>query len=338
MIRFLENHSLKSYNTFGVDALAGYFFELTDPMDLMVFLQSNKTWKDEKIFILGGGSNVLFTGDFNGLVIHPNVPGINIVKEDPWNVWLEAGAGVEWDEFVGYCVSCGFGGLENLSLIPGKVGAAPVQNIGAYGREVCDLIESVSGFTLISAEQATLTAEQCNFAYRDSIFKKELKDKFIITSVLFKLDKYPEFVLDYSGLESEVRKLGEVSLINIRQAVINIRSAKLPDTKKIGNAGSFFKNPVVEVAIADGLKSRYPDMPLYAVDKDKSKLAAGWLIEQCGWKGFRDGDAGVHDRQALVLVNHGNASGNEIYNLSEKIRKSVFDKFGIDLAHEVNLI
>lgn len=338
MIRFLENYSLKNYNTFGIDVSVRHFFEFTELSELEVFIHSNITWKDENIFILGGGSNLVFTKDFKGLIIYPNVQGIKVIKEDRRNVWIEVGAGVEWDEFVQYCVSFEFSGIENLSFIPGKVGAAPVQNIGAYGCEVGNYIEIVNGFDLEKMEKFKLPGSLCEFAYRDSIFKNEFKGNVIVTSVVFKLEKYHEFDLSYGGLELKVKKLGDINLRNVRQAVINIRSAKLPDVKVIGNAGSFFKNPIIDIRKAKKLKSVYPDIPLYPVDKGKRKLAAGWLIDQCGWKGFRDGDAGVHKKQALVLVNHGNASGEEIFILSEKIKKSVFEKFRVELEPEVNVI
>jgi len=338
MVRFLENHSLKTYNTFGIDASAKYFFEFTDIADLHVFLDSNKLWRDEKLFILGGGSNILFTRDFNGLIIHPNVPGIEVLKEDRQNVWVRAGAGEEWDEFVHYCILHGYGGLENLSLIPGAVGAAPVQNIGAYGREVENFIESVTGFDLQTMEVYEIPGSECRFGYRDSIFKNQLKGRFVVASVIFKLDKFPEFELSYGDVEKEVKKLGEVCLRNVRQAVANIRTSRLPDVKNAGNAGSFFKNPVVTAEMAGQLKEKYPSMPVYPAGEGKAKLAAGWLIDQCGWRGYRKGDAGVHEKQALVIVNYGNATGNQIFWLSERIRKSVVEEFGVELQREVNVV
>ncbi|NQU87145.1 MAG: UDP-N-acetylmuramate dehydrogenase [Mariniphaga sp.] len=338
MIRFLENFSLKQNNTFNINVLAKYYFEFTEPSELDLFFQSNKIWKDEKIFILGGGSNLLFTRNFNGLIIHPNVPGINVINEDRQNIWIEVGAGEEWDEFVQHCVFSEFAGIENLSLIPGKVGAVPIQNIGAYGCEIGNFIETVNGYNLEKNEVFELPGSLCKFGYRDSIFKNEFKGKVIVNSVVFKLEKFPEFDLSYGTLEKEVKKLGDINLRNVRQAVINIRSVKLPDVKEISNAGSFFKNPVVEVLTGKKLRKEFPDIPLYSVDKKYTKLAAGWLIEQCGWKGYREGDAGVHEKQALVLVNYGNATGSEIFQLSEKIKKSVFEKFGVVLEPEVNVI
>nr|WP_319265892.1 UDP-N-acetylmuramate dehydrogenase [uncultured Draconibacterium sp.] len=338
MIRFSENHSLKAHNTFGIDAKAKYYFEFTELEDLQVFLNSNKTWQEEKLIVLGEGSNILFLNDFDGLVIHPNVPGMNPVWEDRNHEWFEVGAGEVWDEFVEFVVNQGLGGAENLSLIPGKVGATPVQNIGAYGQEVCRLVEKVKGFDLEKGCPVEYPATECGFAYRNSVFKSYLKNRFIITSVIFRLDKFPEFNLGYGQLEEKVKEKGEANLRNIREAVIEIRSSKLPDVKELGNAGSFFKNPVVDVVLAEQIKSKYPEIPFYPGGEDKIKLAAGWLIEQAGWKGKRIGDAGVHEQQALVLVNYGNATGKEIYSLSEEICNSVEEKFGVTLEREVNCI
>lgn len=339
MIRFFENHSLKAYNTFSVDAKAKFFFEFTDPADLAVFLNDNKSWKEEKLIVLGQGSNILFIDDFDGLVIHPKVPGIKTVNEDRNNYWLEAGAGEIWDEFVEFCVTYNLGGIENLSLIPGTVGAAPVQNIGAYGQEVCNVVEKVKGYNLEEQRLAEYSADECRFAYRDSIFKSYLKNKFIITSVVFRLEKFPEFNLEYGQLGERVKEKGDPTLQRIRETVIEIRNSKLPAVTDIGNAGSFFKNPVVDVQLAEALKEQNETLPVYpTATQGKLKLAAGWLIEKAGWKGKREGDAGVHDKQALVLVNHGNASGKQIFDFSEKIRRSVLEKFGVDLEREVNCI
>jgi UDP-N-acetylmuramate dehydrogenase len=338
MIRSYTDFPLKKRHTFGTEASAKYYFEFTEAEDLAGFLASNKEWPNWQILILGEGSNLLFVDDFPGLIIHPNIPGINIVHEDRNNVWLEAGAGVVWDQLVEFSVFHHWGGIENLSLIPGKVGAAAVQNIGAYGMEIQNHIESVTGFDLLTQTEYTYKADGCQYVYRDSIFKNELKNRFVITSVIFKLDKFPEFILNYGDLKTEVEKLGEINLRNIRQAVIRIRELKLPDPAVIGNAGSFFKNPIVEASLAEQLINSHPTMPHYPATDRKTKLAAGWLIEQCGWKGFRRGDAGVHEKQALVLVNYGNATGREIYELSEEIKQSVQEKFGVELEREVNVI
>lgn len=338
MIRVYSDFSLKKYNTFNIDAKAKYYFEYTEPEDLAEFLMRNNEWPNWKRLIIGEGSNLLFVNDFDGLVINPNIPGIQVVQEDRNHVWIEAGAGVIWDDLVDFAVFHNWGGIENLSLIPGKVGATAVQNIGAYGMEIQNRIESVSGFDLETLTDYTIEAVDCQFAYRDSIFKNRLKNRFIVTSVVFKLDKFPKFVLNYGDLKAETEKLGNITLRNIRKAVIGIRKSKLPDPKVSGNAGSFFKNPIVETSLAEQLLAENPEMPHYPTTEGKTKLAAGWLIEQCGWKGFRNGNTGVHEKQALVLVNYGNATGKEIFDLSEEIRQSVLEKFGIELEREVNVI
>lgn len=338
MIRSYSNFQLKQHHTFGTEAKARFYFEFTETDDLEGFITTSTDWKNMPILILGEGSNMLFVNDFPGLILNPNIPGIKIAHEDRNNIWLEAGAGVVWDDLVEYAVFNRWGGMENLSLIPGKVGAAAVQNIGAYGMEIQHRIESVTGYDLESQTEYTLDAADCQYAYRDSIFKNQLKDRFIITSVCFKLDKFPEFILNYGDLKAETEKLGIVNLRNIRKAVIGIRESKLPDPKVAGNAGSFFKNPIIETVLAGQLLAAFPSMPHYPAPEGKTKLAAGWLIEQCNWKGCRRGDAGVHEKQALVLVNYGNATGKEIFSLSEEIRQSVQDKFGVELEREVNVI
>jgi len=338
MVRFQKKFRLKNYNTFGIDACAKFYFEFTEINDLTEFLNTNTFLKDEQILILGGGSNMLFLNDFDGLVLHANIPGIKLIGEDRNHVLLEAGAGVNWDELVDYAVFYGWGGIENLSLIPGKTGAVPVQNIGAYGVEAQSVVETVNGFDLKTMDEYSVSAADCSFAYRDSIFKQKLKNRFVVTSVVFRLNKFPEYRLDYGDLKNETEKLGAVNVKNIRKAVIAIRESKLPDPKITGNAGSFFKNPVVDNQVAEELKTRYSKLPVFSTPDGRSKLAAGWMIEQCGWKGFRDGDAGVHEKQALVLVNYGNATGRQIFSLSEKIRQSVFEKFGVELEREVNII
>lgn len=338
MIRFFENHSLKLHNSFSVEAKARYFFEFTELEDLAIFINSNKSLKEEKTMVIGEGSNILFLDDFKGLIIHPNIPGMQIVKEDRQNVWMEIGAGEIWDEFVEYTVNYQLGGIENLSLIPGSVGAAPVQNIGAYGQEVCNVIDKVKGYDLEKNEAFEYSADECKFAYRNSIFKNELKNNSIITTVIFKLEKFPEFVLNYGQLEETVKEKGEINLRNIRKAIIEIRQSKLPDVKELGNAGSFFKNPVVTTGFAEKLKAEDKNLPVYEASEGFSKLAAGYLIEQAGWKGVREGDVGVHEKQALVLVNYGNATGKEIFEFSEKIKISVYKKYGVELEREVNCV
>jgi len=338
MIRSFTNYPLRQHHTFGTEAKALHYFEFTEAEDLKGFLETTLEWRNLPILILGEGSNLLFISDFQGIILNPNIPGISVSHEDQNNVWLEVGAGVVWDDLVEYAVFNRWGGIENLSLIPGKVGAAAVQNIGAYGMEIQNRIESVTGLDLETLTEYTIDAQECRYGYRDSIFKNQLKERFVITSVVFKLNKFPEFVLNYGDLKAETEKLGEITLRNIRKAVIGIRESKLPDPKVYGNAGSFFKNPVVESSLAEQLLAENPKMPHYPAHAGKTKLAAGWLIEQCGWKGFRRGDAGVHEKQALVLVNYGNATGKEIYDLSEEIRQSIQEKFGVELEKEVNVI
>jgi UDP-N-acetylmuramate dehydrogenase len=338
MIRSYTDFQLQNHHSFGTKATAKYYFEFTETEDLEGYLSTTNQWRNLPILILGEGSNLLFVNDFPGLIINPNLPGIKIVYEDRNNIWLEVGAGVKWDDLVEYAVFNRWGGIENLSLIPGKVGAAAVQNIGAYGMEIQHRIESVTGFDLDSQTEYTLDVADCQYAYRNSIFKNQLKNRFIITSVSIRLEKFPEFILNYGDLKAETEKLGAITLRNIRNAVIGIRDSKLPDPKVFGNAGSFFKNPVIETSVANQLLRFYPNLPTYPENEGNTKLAAGWLIDQCGWKGFRRGDSGVHEKQALVLVNYGNATGKEIFDLSEEIRQSVQEKFGVELEREVNVI
>lgn len=338
MIRSIKNYQLKKHNTFNIHSVAKYYFEFTEKEDLLNLIQTKSLIDGEKVLIIGEGSNLLFIGDFDGIIIYPNIPGIKLVHEDRNNVWLEVGSGVNWDQLVEFAVYKGFGGIENLSGIPGKTGAAAVQNIGAYGVELESFIESVTGIDLLTKTEYTINRRDCAYAYRDSIFKNELSNRFVITGIVIKLDKFPDFKLNYSNLKAETEKTGIINLKSIRQAVIGIRNSKLPDSKITGNAGSFFKNPEVSNEIAIKLAAIYPEIPIYRLYSGKIKLAAAWLIEQCGWKAYRNGDAGVHDKQALVLVNHGNASGKEIFDLSEQIKRSVFEKFGINLEREVMVI
>ncbi len=335
MIRLHDNYSLKRHNTFGVDAKALKFIEFSEPEEAEIIVQSGSIPGNLPLLVLGGGSNVLFLNDFEGVILYPNIKGIEKIKETSENVWYEAGAGETWDEFVEFCVENGAGGVENLSLIPGSVGAAPVQNIGAYGQEACRVINLINGYDLTEKKFKQIPGKNCRFSYRDSIFKNELKNRFVITSVIFKLDKDPLFNLKYGDVAKKVDEYGEVNLRNIRRAVIDIRSSKLPAVEEIGNAGSFFKNPVVDIEAADKLKNDYPGVKYYSAGNDKAKLSAGWLIEKAGWKGSREGEAGVYEKQALVLVNHGNATGKEIYDFSEKIRQDVYSKFGVLLEREV---
>jgi UDP-N-acetylmuramate dehydrogenase len=328
-----QNKSLKQYNTFGINATAKEYAEFESIEDLkQIDLKKNH-------LILGGGSNILFTRDVNGLVLKNNIRGIDMLDETEDHVIVKAGAGENWHQLVLSAVDRGFGGMENLSLIPGNTGASPMQNIGAYGVEIKDIFDSLEAFSIADKTTVTFKNEDCHFGYRESIFKNKYKGQFIICSVSFRLNKKPSINTSYGAVSQELEKMGVInpSIKDVSNAVIKIRSSKLPDPKNIGNAGSFFKNPVVEKDLADSLKSTYPDMP-YFITGDRVKLAAGWLIEQCGWKGYRRGDAGCYDKQALVLVNYGSATGNEIYDLSEEILQSVKEKFKVTLEREVNIL
>ena len=332
-----ENISLLSYNTFGIDAKADYFIEYNSVEELQTALKSEIV-KSNRLLHIGGGSNLLFMKDFKGVILHSAINFIKKVSEDTDTVMLEAGAVVDWDDFVAYTVENGWGGVENLSLIPGEVGASAVQNIGAYGVEVQDVIIEVNAVEIETGESKIFSVEDCQYGYRESIFKKELKGKYIITSVVFKLQKQAQFKLNYQHLEAEVLKNGDINLQNIRQTIIAVRESKLPDPKIFGNAGSFFMNPVISKAHFNELLAQYPQMPHYFVSETEEKVPAGWLIDQCGWKGKQIGNAGVHDKQALVLVNKGGATGAEIVYLAEQIQASVKTKFGIELHAEVNYI
>jgi UDP-N-acetylmuramate dehydrogenase len=290
------------------------------------------------LLILGGGSNILFTKDFEGYILRPAIKGIKIINESDTNITLKVGAGEDWDEFVAYCVGRGWGGIENLSLIPGNVGTCPIQNIGAYGVEVKDVITEVEALNISTLKPENFKNNECEFAYRDSIFKRKLKGTHVLTHVSFKLQKQPVFKLDYGKLNEELKRFDGVNLANIRQAVIDIRDSKLPKPEELGNAGSFFKNPVVEKQKAIALLSEYEDMPSYDQGLGKVKIPAGWLIEKAGWKGKTIGNVGVHKNQALVLVNYGGAAGSDIYNLATEVQKSVKQMFDIDITMEVNIV
>ncbi len=336
-MNILKNYSLKDKNTFGISAKAKLFIAPKSVEELQTVL-TNKSLKNEELLILGGGSNMLFVSDFDGLVVHPDIYGIEVVKETKDHVFVKAFAAEDWDEFVAWTVNRGFGGLENLSLIPGSVGACPVQNIGAYGVEVADVIDKVEALDVDTGKLHEFLNPDCEFAYRNSVFKNQLKGKFIITSVFFKLSKCPQFKTHYGAVEAELEKLGEVSLQAVRQAVINIRESKLPDPDDCPNAGSFFKNPVVGKEKYDSLKEKYPEIVAYQINEENYKLAAGWMIDYLSWKGKTHGGAAVHDKQALVLVNKNNASGKEIIELAKKVQGAVYEGFGVDLEFEVNII
>jgi len=338
MYHLSHNFSLKSNNTFGISANAKHYLTVDSPEDLLQFFKENNREKYEKRLFLGAGSNLLFVNNFEGLVIHPVIQGIRLISENKNIAEVEAGAGVVWDDFVAWCVEKKLGGVENLSLIPGNIGAVPVQNIGAYGIEAESVIAEVKGIDLDLLKNKTFNHESCKFGYRTSIFKDQLKERFMVTSVIFRLTKQPVFHLEYGALEAEVAKFGEKNLQNIRMAVIAIRESKLPDPSKVGNAGSFFKNPVVSEVTGSALKNVYPDLPVYPFGPGLVKLAAGWLIEKAGWKGRSIGKSAVHDKQALVIINTGGASGKEIFELSEMVVKDISQKFNIVLEREVQVI
>ena len=330
------NHPLSARNSFHVDEYAERIIEFGDPKDLdSIFADGNRP---TRWYTLGGGNNILFTQRYQGTLIHPTANQIEVISEDETSLTLRAEAAVEWDNLVAWCVEHEVWGAENLSLIPGSVGASPVQNIGAYGAEAKDIIETVYFFDTEECRHCSLSNAECHFAYRDSIFKRELRGRAIITAVDFRLSKIAMPNLGYGDLSREVESRGGATLRNIRDAVCSIRRSKLPDTAVLGNAGSFFKNPIVESAIAEALLEKYPEMPTYPATEGKRKLAAGWLIDRAGMKGHREGNVGVHDRQALVLVNFGGATGGEVIALAATVQNAVFDKFGIKIDPEVNIL
>lgn len=331
-----ENISLKEYNTFGIDVIAKRFIEVTSYYDLQQLLKTEK-----ELFLIGGGSNMLLTQDIEKLVVLLNIKGISIDTEQENTVHITANTGENWHEFVLWCVSQNYGGLENLSLIPGNVGTCPIQNIGAYGVEVKDCITKVEAVDITSQKRVVFSNEDCLFGYRNSIFKNKEKGKYIITSVSFQLTKNKhQRNTSYGAIAAELSKkdIQNPSLHDISKAVIAIRKSKLPDPKEIGNCGSFFKNPVISKSQFDALQKEHANIPHYPVSKEEVKVPAGWLVEQSGFKGKRFGDAGVHTKQALVLVNYGNATGKEIEQLAQKIQRTVLKKFEISLEIEVNVI
>lgn len=334
-----DNFSLKSMNTFNIEVFAKHYVVLYSLEDIMDLIESEML-KNSPYLILGGGSNILFTKDFDGFVIKAEFKGIEIVEQCDQFVQLKIGAGEIWENLVAYAVKQNWGGIENLALIPGKVGAAPIQNIGAYGAELKDVFVSLNAIHLKSGKSREFTKEDCLFDYRNSVFKGELKGQYLIQNIQLKLTKYPIVNLSYRALKNEFegRELEKIKIQEVFDKVVQIREAKLPDPEKIGNAGSSFKNPVIPSAKLRSLLLEFPDIIHFLHNPTKVKLAAAWLIDQCGWKGIQIGDAGVHKNQALVLVNYGNANGNEVLSLAEKIKKSVSDKFGVDLEFEISVI
>ena len=328
-----KDYSLLNHNTFGMDVKAKRFVEYDNEEELKALIPT----LSGEVLHMGGGSNLLFKGDFEGTVLHSAIKGIEVVDESAESALVRAGAGEVWDDFVAWAVERGYGGVENLSLIPGEVGASAVQNIGAYGVEAKDVIALVEAIDLSNGQKRVFGTEECNYAYRQSIFKNALKGKYAITYVTYRLQKQPVLKLDYGNIRAVLGDNGQHTISDIRQAIIDIRNAKLPDPKVQGNAGSFFMNPVVSREKFLSLQKDYPQMPFYEVEGGV-KIPAGWMIDQCGWKGKSLGRAGVHDKQALVLVNLGGATSDEIITLCNTICKDVYDKFGIDIHPEVNLI
>jgi UDP-N-acetylmuramate dehydrogenase len=344
-----NNISVKQYNSFSINAFTNSFATFNSVENLGEVLQSYQQISNNQqnsTFILGGGSNLLFTSNFDGLILKNEIKGVKIVKEDKHHIYIQAGAGENWHQFVLYCIEHNLAGVENLSLIPGNVGASPMQNIGAYGVEIKDVFHSLEAWHIKDKKIVNFTLNDCEFGYRESVFKKKFKNEFVITNVTYRLNRIPDYHISYGAISQELEKMGvkDLSIQAISKAVINIRSSKLPDPAVIGNAGSFFKNPEIGSHEYHELTRMFPGIVGYDLPNGNVKLAAGWLIEQCGpsagisWKGYRRGDAGCHEKQALVLVNYGNATGSEIYDLSEEILESVKAKFGVSLEREVNIV
>ena len=339
MLSFYQNYSLKKYNSFGLDVSTRLFVTIKSLEDFLLLLKTPE-YLENKSLILGGGSNILFCNNYDGLVIKNEIVGIRIIKEDESHIWLTAFSGTNWNNFVMYCVEHGYGGLENLSLIPGTVGAAPIQNIGAYGVEMKDCFEELEAIELTTGDMYKFDKELCAFGYRDSIFKCEAKGQYFIYSVTFKLSKRPEVNTKYGDIQKILQEENKTNptVKEVSDAVVAIRKSKLPDPNEIGNAGSFFKNPEISKQQFELILQQYPGIPHYILPENKIKIPAAWLIEQCGWKGKHVGNTGNHARQALVIVNYGNASGSEIWQHAQQVQQSVLEKFGITLEAEVNMV
>lgn len=336
-MRIEENYSLEKYNTFHLPVKSRWFMEYADEEELNRILR-DEYFQECLSLHIGGGSNLLFINDFNGIILHSQIKGISVVEETDDSVLLRIGAAEKWDDVVAYAVSKGWGGIENLSLIPGETGAAAIQNIGAYGAEIKDVIETVEAYNQLSFEKRLFTNEECQYGYRSSFFKNEHNDPYIVTHVNIRLRKKPQFSVGYGNLRDELACYPETTLQAVRDAVIAIRRRKLPDPDELGNAGSFFMNPVIPEKQYEALKKQYPDIPSYPAEEGKVKVPAGWLIEQCGFKGKTHGQVGVYEKQALILVNLGDARGHEIALVAESIREAVSDKFGIELIPEVKYV
>ena len=338
-MKVLENYSLKTLNTFGLDIKTRWFAEINSVESLQALLKDQRFQSVPKM-ILGGGSNILFKDDFDGLIIHNRIDFVKIISEDENYIIISAGAGMSWHSFVLYTIDHNYPGLENLSLIPGCVGAAPIQNIGAYGVEIKNTFHQLNALNMTDGSLRTFTAEDCRFGYRDSIFKQEERNRYVIVDVTFRLTKNASLNTTYGTIEEQLKimNISHPTIRDISNAVIAIRKSKLPDPEIIGNAGSFFKNPKVPIHFYNNLKENYPAIVGYPSSSGNYKLAAGWLIEQCGWKGKRIANTGMHERQALVLINYGGATGKELIAHAELVQKSVLEKFGVDLEMEVNII
>jgi len=339
MYAITTNHSLLPYNTFGINISSKYFTIINNINDFQLFIK-NDIKKFDKVIVLGGGSNILFTKDIDGLTVKNEMQGIQITDEDENYVWLQVMSGTEWHDVVRYAVSHGYGGIENLALIPGTAGAAPIQNIGAYGCEIKDVLTDVSALHLESGEPVNFSNTQCHFAYRDSIFKRSAKGQYFITSIRLKLDKKPTLNTRYGDISKILneRNILQPTIADVAEAVIFIRNSKLPHPDVLGNAGSFFKNPVISQEQLLHIQKTYADVPHYPTSDNRCKVPAAWIIEQCGWKGKVVGNTGNHKGQPLVLVNYGNASGTEILNHAITVQNSVFNTFGINLEMEVNIL
>ncbi|SUZ58453.1 uncharacterized protein METZ01_LOCUS11307 [marine metagenome] len=329
-----KNYSLKNYNSFRVNHKANFFLKIENNKSLINFL-SDKKFKNEKKLIIGGGSNILFTKDYEGVILYSCIKGIHILEENDNHIKVKVGSGENWDDFVKFCVSKNWYGIENLSLIPGSVGAVPIQNIGAYGVEVKDYIYDVNGIDLKNNTKKTYSNKSCDFEYRDSIFKRELKNNFFVTEVTFILNKNKKFTLNYSELKNINSQ--NLTIQNVRDKIIEIRNSKLPDPKLLANAGSFFKNPVINIKIAKKIKEKYNDFKYYQINESMVKISAAWLIEKSGWKGHKEKNIGVYNKHALVLVNYSSENGKDIKILSKKIKENVLEKFNVTLEKEVNV-
>ena len=338
-MNIIENNPLSKLNTFGVDVKAKYFTSINTINELIEVTKTN-VFKDLELLILGGGSNILFTKDFDGLVILNNIKGKEIIDQNQQSIFLKIGAGENWHELVMYCVDNGWGGIENLSLIPGNTGTAPMQNIGAYGVEIKETFVELEALEISSGKIVKFNNSDCEFGYRESVFKNKMKNQYIILNITLELKKNPVLNINYGDVKAilESQNIKNPAIKEVSNAIISIRQSKLPDPKKIGNSGSFFKNPIVSLNLLELIKKKYPNVVNYEINENEFKIAAGWLIERAGWKGKKFNNYGVHEKQALVLVNYGLANGMEIFELSEKIILDIKDKFGIKLEREVNII